>query len=482
MRPIDIPARYSLFYKYLPPIIGGLFTFLLALYFKFLAQGGPIISDEWGYLKSGRDFGILRAPITETGNYLFSYFSHVTVGGGVIHSSYTYLLVNCLAALGIYLVINEMIHSIGPFVRSYLFVMMSLAGIGIYSAVLMPEVISCFLSVLSVYLISSISEHASFKLILLGFICILAPSLKIHSILLTISLFCAILVLSLVSRNPRYFIIFFVAAIVTYLANYPLIRRSSLGFYISKSNSIGFDLMTCLNYSYNIFLIILVFTAIFGDYFFNFTKNEPQIEIRVLLKVQIVLTILVFGYFNMSISKYNAFESNRLHVRYLLPLFTMLIPLYIKYLNKNYLTQKRNMYISVCSFTILFTLQHISLNLYPWDDALFFALSTGTSKFGWKLGGPSPVTIFIFLFFAAIVILTFRKVEMTAKVIYSTTLSSVVISSFIGISVWVTGNQASIYGEAIRWAKTNHEQPCYPKDFPDFVILSNVNKVIKPCN
>jgi hypothetical protein len=54
-------------------------------------------------------------------------------------------------------------------------------------------------------------------------------------------------------------------------------------------------------------------------------------------------------------------------------------------------------------------------------------------------------------------------------------------SSTIGVSEWVKFNGDGTPGEAIDWALSNPQAECYPSNFPEFVVHSNMSVSLPRC-
>lgn len=471
--------------RFLPPLVGSLVSLGLALFWKFLARGGPIISDEWGYLEPSRNIGTNSLPITRTGNFIYAIWIHWTTTATPLATQYLYVLAQgCLFFVSM-LILNELVISVERKKKFLLFLLIGSSGVSLYMATLMPEIFCIFWALCGVYFLSKLKDSPVLSSSFLSVLICFGPFIKIHLAILSVALLIQwVYTIRENARTFKYKLIGLFTSISIICAGFITSYERKISFSSYTTLNSHFHLLAPKYQNYPVLLISgMALLAIFGGtVVFQRIHIYQNNNLQIFLFTLTILTLLLITYFSWSASSIESFEAGRVHGRYFLPLIFVYLPFAINGIHADQSCARMWLVGLTLGTSALVCLSAYFLNIYPWDDPFFFGLSTGKSPWGWNLGRISPILIFIGLFCLLLAFSALHKKKaFTHYTILIFFLISLLISSTIGTTEWILVNRDSSIGNSIRWALANQNAKCFPSEYPQFSVASNFNKNIPIC-
>lgn len=470
----------------LPSFCGLLVAFSYSFVLKSFANGGPIISDEWGYLGPTRNSSTSNLPITTAGNHLYSYLILFFTNNSPLSQQIGYVLFNLFLFFGTLIVFCALIDTVGIRRKILVCSTIGISGTTLFISALMPEILTIFLCVVSLFFLRYLTISPKIFTFLLLLISLLGPFVKIHLILLSIALIAQLVV------------IFFTASIrlrvdmllggsfsglVSILLLFFTIDRNSYISYSSKVTAVEFTFSSLLNLFLLILCAISMICLLTGRSFMALEIDGAGRTERVFIRTLTLGSVVTFSYFSWFASSLGAFEENRLHGRYFLPLIFVLLTYIVDYQSEDVKRLRINLSISFLSLCFLLVSGLSYLNIYPWDVPFLFGLFSGKSPWGWEFGKVPPLFIFLLLFllfaFAFLLVFVGRNATVSINVAMILALT---FSSTIGVSEWVKFNGDGAPGAAIDWALANPTAECFPATFPEYAVNTNLIRVLSPCD
>jgi hypothetical protein len=477
--------KFKIIERYFPAIFGAMISSSLAVFWKFLALGGPIISDEWSYFHPVKELAKNNEIISYVGGILYSYTVLLTTTSGPLSKQYGYVFFNIILIFGIYLMLNEYLIKLRFATRLLVFTILGFSGFSLYGATLMPEIITVFLTILGLFLLLKMQKYPRSVLVGLILLITIMPFVKIHLILVSLSLLTQLCVF--VWRNNRGHFYTYISTclfsifILLGLANYFAKGRNSYSYYLSARDGFQFSYTDIFTFAFLFFGAVCLILIFSGHALFSMCQSRQFLNIEVFLVTLSLLSLLFFTYFSVSVKSLGIFEANRLHGRYFLPLIFVLLPTAIKqlYASKSFGLIWIRFLLFGC-FSI-YALSTKLVNFYPWDDPFYVGISSGKTPYGWTMGGPSPILVMVgialFSYFACLMMGHDRTKGLIASIFIGLSLSSSVVTT-----QWIYINRVTAPGESILWAINHAGESCYPVKYPGFTVEANVVQKIIPCS
>lgn len=464
-------------YKLAPVFITGLFTAIMAMIWKQISYGGPIISDEWAYFEPIQHGRIQDSKISTTGNFVFNLILDYLTTKAPIYEQVIYVVFNLLCFIAILLIVNELVLFLNFKSRLALLSIISFSGVTIYISTVLPEITAILLALSGLLMLIKFNKHQMIYTIGITGLTFVAPFIKTHLLLFSFALFLQLLLN--IRRTKRVRLLatsFFVLCVLILLLRF-FWKYNSYDYYLGVGKALDLDISSMGSFAL-LTLSTIALLTIFGAQ----SVIASEHTVSVFLIIYLVLNVMVFSIFNWTAGSLGSFELNRLHGRYFLPLIFVMLPIAVKRCAIEVGFGRKWLLGIAISCTALIIFQLTFLNIYPWDDPFFIGLSQGKSPHGWELGGYSPLLFLILVFTSTVFLIRFLNWQVTSNIILYCFFLSLATSSSIGVTEWVLINKKGAAGQGIVWVKENKNSDCYPADFPSFVIRMNVSNAIKECN
>ncbi len=470
----------------LPSFCGLLVAFSYSFVLKSFANGGPIISDEWGYLGPTRNSLASDMPISLGGNHLYSYFVLLVTDTTPLSDQMGYVLFNLLFLFLSMIVFCILIDRAILRVKILVCSTLGLSGTTLFVSTLMPEILTVFLSLISLLFLRYISLAPRIFLFGLLSIAFLGPFIKVHSVLLSCAILIQLIVLVTKLKFEERMRMLFVTLFAVFFAGTILfftIERNSYSGYVSIKVSPDLTFSSLIVFFLLLLCSFSILCMISGRGFLALEIDDVGVTERTFIRTYSLVTVVTFSYFSWSVASLGSFEENRLHGRYFLPLLFVLLTYSFNFQYQNKARMRTNTLLTFLSAGFLIISGFTYLNIYPWDAPFLFGLSTGQSPWGWQLGTFSPLTLLLLSFlFLIFVLLLLRHPIRPLQALNVALVLALTVSSSLGVSAWVRINGGGTPGQAIDWAVANPAAECYPTIYPEYVVNSNRTVAIPPCN